>query len=186
MKNMKEFLVPTITLCAICLVAALLLAFTNQVTEPRIAEIAAQAQEAAKAEVMPSAASFGETFTDEATGCDYSAALSDSGETIGYAVTSTGKGGYSGDITLMVGIDAEGKVVELSFLEINETPSIGMKLTGNAEWLAQFSGLNGHAVLGDNVDAVSGATKTSQGITDAVNNALKCYDSISKEVGANG
>lgn len=186
MKTIKEFLVPTFTLCAICLVAALLLAFTNQVTEPRIAEIAAKAQEAAKAEVMPSAASFGESIADEATGCEYSSALAESGEVIGYAITSTGVGGYSGDITLMVGVDANGKVVKLSFLEINETPSIGMKLADNTEWLSQFNGLSGHAALGDNVDAVSGATKTSQGITDAVNNALRCYESISKEVGANG
>lgn len=191
MKIVKEFLIPTITLCAVCLVAAVLLGLTNKVTAPVIERLEQQASDEAKAEVMPLAKSFGAVAEDAATGCTYSEAYAEDGSVIGYAVTSDGEGGYNGKITLMVGINAEGAVENISFLSINETPSIGMKLTGNAEWLAQFTGLSGSAALkadsaAGSIDAVTGATKTSRGITDAVDNALECYANITGEVSVNG
>ena len=185
MKVIKEFIVPTVILFAICFVAALLLGLTNDVTAPKIAENAAKAQQEAMAFVLPDAAEF-----------DEEAAENENGIVIGYAVTATGKGGYDGDITLMVGITADGAVNELpdgspaiSFLEESETPSVGGKLKKKADFLVQFAGLTGSAALtknGGTVDAVTGATKTSTGITDAVNNALLCYSKINKEVSANG
>ncbi len=187
MKKFKEYLVPTITLCLICLVAGTLLALTNKITAPRIAEIDAQAAQEAMQKVLPDAVEFGENQKDEATGCTWAKALDTDGNVIGYAVTSVGKGGYSGDIKLMVGLSVDGKVSKFDFLAMDETPSIGMKLKTNNEFLAQLLGLSGSAKLKNNggtVDAVTGATKTSQGITDAVNTALMCYENI-KEVGTN-
>ena len=40
MKNFKEFAIPTVALFLICLVATTLLAVTNNVTAPKIAELA--------------------------------------------------------------------------------------------------------------------------------------------------
>ena len=45
MKSIKEFIVPTLTLFLICLVAAFLLGVTNKVTAPRIAEIEEQTKQ---------------------------------------------------------------------------------------------------------------------------------------------
>ena len=53
MKVIKEFIVPTVILFAICFVAALLLGLTNDVTAPKIAENAAKAQQEAMAFVLP-------------------------------------------------------------------------------------------------------------------------------------
>ena len=107
---------------------------------------------------------------------------------IGYAVTAIGKGGYSGDIKLMVGLDNEGKVVKTTVLSQDETPSVGgKKVIANESFFAQFTGLFEKASIGaGNVDAVSGATKTSTGVADAVNNALLCFANIKGEVSANG
>ena len=195
MKVIKEFIVPTVILFAICFVAALLLGLTNDVTAPKIAENAAKAQQEAMAFVLPDAAEFDEEAAENENGIYYTAYDKD-GNVIGYAVTATGKGGYDGDITLMVGITADGAVNELpdgspaiSFLEESETPSVGGKLKKKADFLVQFAGLTGSAALtknGGTVDAVTGATKTSTGITDAVKNALLCYSKINKEVSANG
>lgn len=181
MKKIKEFAIPTLVLFVICFVAAVLLGLTNDVTAPTIAENAAKAQKEAMQEVLPEAKDFGENLADEKTGCTYALAKDESGKTIGYAVTATGKGGYNGDIQLMVGIDAQGELKAISFLAIDETPSIGMKLTKNDSFLSQFKGISGSAALtknGGKIDAVSGATKTSTGITDAVNNALLCYENV--------
>lgn len=189
MKNIKEFVVPTVTLFVICLVAALLLAFTNQVTAPKIEALAAETQQKAMQQVMPNAVKFGESAEDAATGCTYSEAYAADGSVVGYAVTAVGKGGYGGEIKLMVGVTPDGSVADISFLEMNETASIGMKLKDDENFLNQLIGLTGSAALtknGGTVDAVTGATKTSAGITDAVNNALLCYNALKGEVSNNG
>ena len=189
MKSIRDYVVPTLTLFLICLVAAALLGLTNGVTAPRIAEIEKQQTQEAMQEVLPDAAEFGKITEDAESGCSWAEAKDASGNVIGYAVTAAGKGGYNGEIKLMVGINKEGAVQKLSFLSIDETPSIGMKLKTNESFLGQFFGVSGSAALkvkGGQIDAVSGATKTSTGITDAVNNALICYSNIQGEVSANG
>ena len=188
MKSIKEFIVPTLTLFLICLVAAFLLGVTNKVTAPRIAEIEEQTKQEAMKEVFPEAASFGADETDESTGCTYAQALDAEGNVIGYAVTAIGKGGYSGDIKLMVGLDNEGKVVKTTVLSQDETPSVGgKKVIANESFFAQFTGLFEKASIGaGNVDAVSGATKTSTGVADAVNNALLCFANVKGGVSTNG
>ncbi len=187
MKKVKEYLVPTFVLFVICLIAAVLLGVTNEVTAPTIAANDAKAAQEAMADVLPEGKDFSQTGENEFG--SYAVAKDESGKIVGYAVTAVGKGGYNGEITLMVGVDAEGAVTKLNFLSIDETPSVGGKLTTKADWLAQFIGLKESAALtknGGTVDAVSGATKTSTGITDAVNNALECYAKITEEVSANG
>lgn len=186
MKNLKEYIVPTVTLFLICLVAALLLGLTNQVTAPKIAEIEEQTKQEAMKVVFPDADSFSED--KEANGCTYAEALDADKNVIGYAVTAVGKGGYSGDISLMVGLDNDGKVTATTVLSQDETPSVGGKKVIQSEsFFAQFLGLNENASIGaGNVDAVSGATKTSTGVADAVNNALLCYAEMKGEVSANG
>jgi electron transport complex protein RnfG len=193
MSKVKEFVVPTITLFAICLVASVLLGFTNKVTAPRIEQIAYETQQNAMKEVMPDAASFGEgkamTLENGIT-VEYNSALASDGSTAGYAITSTGKGGYGGDIKLMVGVDKTGKVTRVSVLDQEETASIGGKLMSQESFLNRFTGIAGSAALtknGGTVDAVSGATKTSTGLTDAVNNALLCWQALNNgEVSSNG
>ena len=186
MNKIKEFVVPTVTLFAICLVASVLLGLTDKVTAPRIEKIAYETQQNAMKEVMPDAASFNEgkeIVLENGISVEYSKALSSDGSIVGYAVTSTGKGGYGGDIKLMVGVDISGKVTKVSVLEQEETASIGGKLMNQEAFLNRFIGVEGFAALkknGGTVDAVSGATKTSTGLTDAVNNALLCWQSLNK------
>lgn len=187
MKIFKDFFVPTITLFLICLVAALLLGLTNDVTAPKIEENNIIAKQEAMKAVMPDAASFSEETENEYGTC--APALDESGNVIGYAVTAIGTGGYGGEIKLMVGITADGAVSGISFLEESETASIGGKLKKNESFLSQFTGLKGGAALtknGGTVNAVTGATKTSTGVTNAVNNALLCCADQIEEVSTNG
>ena len=61
MKNFKEFAIPTVALFLICLVATTLLAVTNKVTAPKIAELSAQTEVETRQKVLPAATQFGET-----------------------------------------------------------------------------------------------------------------------------
>ena len=127
-----------------------------------------------KANTDASGLGFGNVVLEEcATGVDAS------GSPIGYVVTSTSKDGFGGSITVSIGITTEGEVKGIEFLSISETAGLGMNAT-QPEWKAQFTDkkvesfhvTKSGASADDEIDAVSGATITSNAVIGAVNIAL--------------
>ncbi len=177
MKSLKEYLVPTVTLFIICLVAAALLGITNDVTSPIISDLAAENEINTRKEVFPDAVSFGEA--KNAGEASVVAALDKNNNIIGYVVVNVGKGGYGGDISVMTGVTADGKVTGISILSHNETPGLGAKAKTDDGWSGQFEGLTkGITVSKDgsgtnSIKAITGATKTSSAVTNAVNEAIE-------------
>ncbi len=99
----------------------------------------------------------------------------------GYVLGITTKEGYNGEISFYVGITKEGILKGVSLLEIAETPGLGM----NAEsvLLSQFRNVNAGsftvvktgAQTSSEIDAITGATITSDAITEGVNAACECF-----------
>ena len=99
----------------------------------------------------------------------------------GYVIGVTSKKGYNGEISFYIGITEIGQLKGVSLLQIAETPGLGM----NAErvLLPQFRDVKAGiftvvktgAVSETEIDAISGATVTTQAITDGVNAAYECY-----------
>jgi len=89
-------------------------------------------------------------------------------ERLGYVVTGEGAG-YGGPLTLAVGVDNEGVVQGTAIVAHRETPSFFDRVTsrGFRERLAGKSYADPF-VLGDDVDAITGATTTSRALADAV------------------
>ena len=79
--------------------------------------------------------------------------------------------GYAGDIVLLVGVDNNGRVTGLTVRDMQETYGLGFRALRDTDFLAQFLGTTGDAAIGDNADAISGATVTSKAIARAVNAA---------------
>ena len=162
------------TLLAICLVVAVALAAVNGVTAPVIEELnAAKTQEAISA-VLPGG--FDSEITDyaDATGI-VSKIYQGEG---GYAV-EVGPGGFDNTITMMVGIDNEGKVLGISVVNHTETAGLGaVAADGTPKGIAfrdQFVGASGSVAVskdGGTMDAITGATITSRAICVGVNAAL--------------
>lgn len=128
----------------------------------------------AKANAEVSGLGFGNVTVDEcATGLDAS------GAPLGYVVTATSKDGYGGNITVSVGITAEGEVKGIEFLTLAETAGLGMN-AAQPEWKGQYAGktvdqftvTKSGASADNEIDAISGATITSNAVTGAVNSAL--------------
>ena len=128
----------------------------------------------AKANAEVSGLGFGNVTVDEcATGLDAS------GAPLGYVVTATSKDGYGGNITVSVGITAEGEVKGIEFLTLAETAGLGMN-ADQPEWKGQYAGktvdqftvTKSGASADNEIDAISGATITSNAVTGAVNSAL--------------
>ena len=164
------------TLLLICAVTAGLLAGVNSITAPIIDELnAAKTQEAISA-VLP-----GGFDTEIADYADASGIVSKVYQGAnGYAV-EVGPGGFDNTITMMVGIDNEGKVLGISVVSHTETAGLGAVADADTPkgiaFREQFVGTSGSVSVtkdGGMMDAITGATITSRAICVGVNAALDC------------
>ena len=175
-KDVKSILITALSLFLICAVAAGALAYVNSVTAPTIAANAAAAADKARGEVLPEADGFEEQTAPDGT-VYY---LGKSGaDAVGYVFTTSAKG-YGGDVSVMTGVDTEGKVAGISILEINETPGLGMNAKKD-DFRNQYAGKSGELAVnkdGGEIVAITSATITSRAVTKAVNEALALYESV--------
>ena len=161
---MKKQRMPTIVLGTILVVVALLLSVVNMVTGPIIEAQRNAAANEALLIVYPDGESFEEL--DVATlGLPETVTAAYKEKSGGYVfrVTATG---YKPGLMVMVGIDAEGKVVGTKCLETQDTFGKEPEIDGqyNGQSLADFTPY-----------MISGATLTSNGYRDAVNTALQAF-----------
>lgn len=103
----------------------------------------------------------------------------------GYAV-EVAPSGFDGPITMMVGVDLEGKVLGISI--ISHTESAGLGAVAAADSSAGQAFRDQFAVQSDSVsvskdggtiDALTNATITSRAVCDGVNAALACVAGLS-------
>ena len=186
---------PVIILLCITLVAGVALSGVYVLTADRIAENKENANQAAFLQVVPDAASFDKddavrSAIENAQGTYGSVTIENavvgkdaSGNVVGYVVHVSNSDSFDGGLALVVGIRADGSLNGIAFTELHETPGMGMRC-GEAEFMDQFVGaqaeqftLNkGGASSGpDGIDAVNGATVTSNSVVNAVNAALRFY-----------
>lgn len=197
---MNKIVKNTCILAVITIVAGCLLGLVYDITKAPIAQAQENAKQEAYRTVLADAAEFmvDDSFDSSQalnvlteagyTGDDISevAMASDaSGEVMGYVITVTSHEGYGGDIQISVGILSDGTVKGIEMLDISETAGLGMKAT-EAEFKDQFkdkqvekftytkSGEDGD----DKIDALSGATITTNAVTNAVDSALVYFQNV--------
>lgn len=101
---------------------------------------------------------------------------------IGYAVNTSTKKGFSGNISLMAGFKPDGTIINITVLEQKETPGLGTKMT-EPLFKDQFNDKNPSKFLlkvkkdGGQVDAITAATISSRAFCDAVQRG---YNAIQK------
>ena len=170
------------TLLLICAVTAGLLAGVNAVTAPVIEELNAAATQEAISAVLPGG--FDSEITDfaDATGLVSKVYQGEAG----YAI-EVGPGGFDNTITMMVGIDNEGKVLGISIVSHTETAGLGAVADAETPkgiaFREQFIGTSGSVAVskdGGQMDAITGATITSRAICVGVNAALDCVAGLVK------
>ena len=162
------------TLFLIAAVVAVALAGVNGITAPAIAELNAQKTQEAISAVLPGG--FDSEITDFADASGIVSKIYQGAN--GYAV-EVGPGGFDNTITMMVGIDNEGKVLGISVVSHTETAGLGaVAAAGTPAGIAfrdQFVGASGSVSVtkdGGTMDAITGATITSRAICAGVNAAL--------------
>ena len=188
---MSKMMKDTAILLVVTLVSGLLLGLVYQITKEPIAIQQEKAKQEACQEVFADASSFAEVelaVPDEQAWADAGfaeetidevmAAQDASGETLGYVITVTTKEGYAGDIRFTVGIRQDGTVNGISILKISETAGLGMRAEEVLK--PQFADKNveaftytkSGAAADDQIDAISGATITTNAVTNGVNAGL--------------
>ena len=97
------------------------------------------------------------------------------------AISAVLPGGFDNTITMMVGVDNEGKVLGISIVNHTETAGLGAVADADTPkgiaFREQFIGTSGSVSVtkdGGTLDAITGATITSRAICAGVNAALDC------------
>lgn len=193
---MNKIVKNTLILTAITVVSGLLLGVVYDITKDPIAQAQENTKQEAYRAVLPDASSF------EAVALDADSAASllsengytsdeitevvegtdDSGEAVGYVISVRSSEAYDGTLELSVGIAADGTVKGVEMLSISETAGLGMK-ADEAEFKDQFKDKNVEKFTytktgedgDDMIDAISGATITTNAVTNAVDSALVYY-----------
>lgn len=174
-----------IVLLTVTVVAGALLGAVNQVTEKPIKDAQAKALSDAIALVVPGFDNNPAERPDtiEVDGSHYVIYnATKGGKFIGAAVESS-ENGFGGALTILVGFDAQGKILDYSLLSHTETPGLGSKA---ADWFKKgnkgdITGKNpGDAPLtvtkdGGQIDAITASTITSRAFLTAVNKAYAAY-----------
>lgn len=109
------------------------------------------------------------------------------GRVTGLAVEAAGKGGYGGDIVIMVGVDlGRQSVLGVEIVSHSETPGLGARVQ-DGPFRKQWVGmpLAGTAALtadGGQVDAITGATFSSRAMMDGTNQVLDLLHGRTEEI----
>lgn len=188
----KYIMTLTVTLFVTCVIVAGLLGLVNSITADKIAAInwenTVKAMKAVVAD--PDATDFSpalentDAMTAAASGVgatlDSVYEVQVGGASAGYAIKVVASGSQ-GNIEMMVGVDGEGAVTGVAIVKNSETKGIGSKVMDNEAAvsgigvLSQFEGksaADGTLVVNSNVDAITGATVSTKGVTTGVNAAL--------------
>ena len=165
-----------LTLFLIAAVVAAALAGVNSITKPVIDQLNAEKTQKAIEAVLPGG------FQEELTSFDSQGGLVSrvyKGEA-GYALEVL-PSGFDNTITMMVGVDLEGKVLGISIVSHTETAGLGAVAAADTAageaFRNQFVDASGSVAVskdGGDLDAITGATITSRAICVGVNAALAC------------
>ncbi|MDE6915210.1 MAG: RnfABCDGE type electron transport complex subunit G [Lachnospiraceae bacterium] len=193
----KSMIKDALILFAITLVAGLLLGFVYDVTKEPIAQQKAKAKAEACKNVFAAAETFEPVMSEDGPTAYFVAgleskvdidevmrALDETGQLLGYVITVTDHEGYGGDIQFSMGVTLDGTLNGISLLSIAETAGLGMK-AGDVlvpqfenKQVECFTYTKSGSTNDSEIDAISGATITTNAIVNGVNGGLALFHNV--------
>ena len=143
----------SLLLGAFALVTTALLAFTAEFTKERIAKSEREAQQKALFDIVPRSRHDNDLLSEtikvpedawvglglKSGGEIHVARHAD--ETIAVIIPAVAPDGYSGDIRMIIGINADGTIAGVRILDHHETPGLGDKIElKKTNWILDFNG----------------------------------------------
>lgn len=174
-----------LALTCITMVMVGILAVVNELTRDTIAATQAKALSNAISAVVPGFDNdpIAEKRVENVDGVEYTVyPATKGGEFLGAAVESSALG-FGGQLSIIVGFDAQGCINDYSLLSHSETPGLGAKADvwfkkGAKGDITGKSPKDGELTVtkdGGQIDAITASTITSRAFLKAVNNAYKVY-----------
>ena len=188
---MREMINMILVLTALTAFSGGLLAKVQSSTEVRIENQVLKFQKApAIADIFPDATNdpLAERFNVTADGTElqiFPGILADGSKAVAFETKGVG---FGGPIGLMVGINLEtDQIIKARVTTHAETPGIGTRAKTDLSFVGQFAGKaldTNFALKGDNgvIDAMSGATVTSKGVSIAAIQAKELYQRLKPEI----
>ena len=187
---MKETLKLGFILLLVASIAAGVLAFTNTITAPIIAEQEKEGAFGAFAEIYPDADEF--VAIDDGLLSDITSSYDNvvevyevlEGDTIVAYAFNTSSGGYGGPITTISGFNLDGTVQGIRVTENSETPNLGTVVADDPAFRESFEGNTTSEPLApvaapsaeNEVLLMSGATVSTNGVVTGVNAAREAFE----------
>jgi Na+-translocating ferredoxin:NAD+ oxidoreductase subunit G len=194
----------SLLLGAFALATTALLAFTAELTKERIAKAEREAQQKALFEIVPKTRHTNDILTEtikvpeaawaglglKSGGDIYVARHTD--ETIAVIIPAVAPDGYSGDIRIMVGVNADGTIAGVRVIDHHETPGLGdrIELKKNS-WILEFNEKSLATPTkaqwkvkkdGGDFDQFAGATITPRAVVNQIRRVLEFVDSHHDEL----
>lgn len=179
-----------LVLGAFCLGFGSLLALTNDATKNDVAARALEDKQNSLAQVLPDDIHDNSLVADAITmknqqGREITVFRArKEGKVTGVAYEVYGNG-YSGEIRVMLGVDAKGQVLGVRVLAHKETPGLGDKIeVKKGDWILRFTGLSFDKLPLDRwkvkkdggvFDQFAGATITPRGVVTAVRGGMEFF-----------
>ncbi len=177
---MKDMFKITLPLVAIFVVAGVIMAMTYRQTYPVRFQAEKQEKEEALKEMAPSATDpikpAGTWNAADNKSHEYYQATA-TGRPVADIAETAGKG-YSSYIKMLVALSPDMKITDVKVLDMNETPGLGDQVLERS-FLDQFKGKSLSQIIlikgetKENIQAVSGATYSSRGVTNGVKDAVQ-------------
>ncbi len=180
--NKNGSIIPVVVLTVICLVVSGILGYVNSIADPIIQEAARVAAEEARAAVLPAADGF--TQVTDLSGLPEDPALKDvnveevytADNGAGTVAILTGAG-YGGEVKIIVGIGADGKITGTQVLDHSETAGLGARIAKDDHpFRTQFPGMDAAAAEGANV--ISGSSVSSNCFKRMVKRAFQVSELV--------
>ena len=176
---------PGAILFLIVFVSVAVLAWCNSATYDKIQAINAENTQKARQNVLSDAKEFEEVSSFKADGIVKNVYKgTDGGKCVGYCV-SVAPSGYGGEMEIMVGVDNDLKLTGIDIVSSSETAGLG-KNASKESFRSQFEGLGKTVTVkksapkkeNNEIQALSGATITSNAVADGANEAIEAVEKI--------
>lgn len=172
---MKEKILPSLVLMIICAVCCGLLVFAHDLTYVDNTGKITDSMNKALAEIYGTADGFEMLKADDGSVVSYdgvTSVLRSSDGRVAFEITSDG---YSkGGLYMLVGMNTQGEVEGIYIMSIGETPGLGTKVQ-DSSFIDGFKGLSSADTV-DEVDNITGASRSSRGMKNAVKTAINTYN----------
>jgi electron transport complex protein RnfG len=188
---LREIIKLGLILLLITSISAVVLGLTNSVTEEKIEEAENLVSEEARKAVLPGAEKFvkeesteiNKILKENSDILEVYKGMNNQDEFLGYAI-KTASSGYGGNVEVITGISNDGTITGMNVVSHQETPGLGANATGE-EFQSQFKEMptkkditvvKSEPQNEEEVQALTGATITSDAVVKGVNIARNLYN----------